>query len=126
MCGIALIVGRGADRAQFAFAITDRLTGGTYLARDPVGVKPLYWSCRRGRLHVASEVKALVPVGAPVSEVLPGHHGWAAALADPELTPYVDPIRLGDDRPQIDDAAEAAKVLRWPSRTASGSESTPT
>jgi asparagine synthase (glutamine-hydrolysing) len=99
-------------RGEFAFAITDRLTGRTYLARDPVGVKPLYWSCRHGRLHVASEVKALVPVGAPVSEVLPGHHGWATAREEPELTPYVDLNRLGDDRPQINDAAEAAQVLR--------------
>ena len=33
-------------RGEFAFAITDRATGRTYLARDPVGVKPLYWSSR--------------------------------------------------------------------------------
>ena len=50
-------------RGEFAFAIADRQSGRTYLARDPVGVKPLYWSVRDGRLHVASEVKALVPVG---------------------------------------------------------------
>ena len=68
----------GRFRGEFAFAIADRQSGWTYLARDPVGVKPLYWSSRDGRLHVASEVKALVPVGAPVSEVPPGHHGWAA------------------------------------------------
>ncbi len=99
-------------RGEFAFAITDRATGRTYLARDPVGVKPLYWSSQGGRLYVASEVKALVPVGAPVSEVPPGHHGWAERGSDPVLTPYVDLTAGAGERPQIHDPAEAAKALR--------------
>ncbi len=99
-------------RGEFAFAIADRATGRTYLARDPVGVKPLYWSSRDGRLHVASEVKALVPVGAPVSEVPPGHHGWAVPADAPVLAPYVDLTAAADERPQIHDPAEAAKALR--------------
>ena len=82
----------------------------------------------RRRLHVASEVKALVPVGARCREVPPG----AARLggrprAGASLAPYVDLLRLGDDRPPIEDPAEAAKLVRgWRSRTASGSGSTPT
>jgi asparagine synthase (glutamine-hydrolysing) len=102
----------GRFRGEFAFAITDRDSGWTYLARDPIGVKPLYWSSRAGRLHVASEVKALVPVEAPVSEVPPGHHGWARPSVAPALVPYVDLTSVREDRPQIDDPAEAAKVLR--------------
>jgi asparagine synthase (glutamine-hydrolysing) len=99
-------------RGEFAFVIRDRLTDSTYLARDPIGVKPLYWSCRGDRLHVASEIKALVPVGTTVSEVPPGHHGWAGPRAAPVFSPYVDVFRAGDDRPQLDDPAEAAKALR--------------
>ncbi len=99
-------------RGEFAFAVADRITGWTYLARDPVGVKPLYWSSRDGRLHVASEIKALVPVAAAVSEVPPGHHGWARPSDGPLLTPYVDLLGAGDEHPQIDDPAEAAKALR--------------
>src|SRR5258705_2207217 len=38
-------------RGEYAFAIVHRPTGRTYLARDPLGVKPLYWSRRAGRLH---------------------------------------------------------------------------
>jgi asparagine synthase (glutamine-hydrolysing) len=102
----------GRFRGEFAFAIADLQSGRTYLARDPVGVKPLYWSSRDGRLHVASEIKALVPVGAPVSEVPPGHHGWAMPSDPPRLAPYVDLTSLRDDRPQIDDPADAAKALR--------------
>jgi len=100
-------------RGEFSLAISDRSTGRTYLARDPIGVKPLYWSCRDGRLHLASEVKALVGVGAPVSEVPPGQHGWAEPAGGvPVLAPYLDPMRVGADLPPLEDPAEAAKLLR--------------
>jgi asparagine synthase (glutamine-hydrolysing) len=103
----------GKFRGEFAVAIADRDTGRTYLARDPVGVKPLYWSCRDGRLYLASEVKALTPVGAAVSEVPPGQHGWAEPTGEPPvLAPYLDLMSLGADLPPIDDPAEAAKLLR--------------
>jgi len=104
----------GRFRGEFALVIADRTAGRIYLARDPVGVKPLYWSWRDGQLCVASEVKALVPAGSPVSEVPPGHHGWAdpARNAGPDLRPYVDLTRLGEDQSPIEDPAEAAKVLR--------------
>jgi len=104
----------GRFRGEFALVIADRTAGRIYLARDPVGVKPLYWSWRDGQLCVASEVKALVPAGSPVSEVPPGHHGWAepARNAGPDLRPYVDVTRLGEDQPPIEDPAEAAKLLR--------------
>jgi asparagine synthase (glutamine-hydrolysing) len=103
----------GRFRGEFAVAITDRGTGRTYLARDPVGVKPLYWSCRDGRLYVASEVKALTPVGAAVSELPPGQHGWAEPTGEPPaLAPYLDLMSLGAELPPLEDPAEAAKVLR--------------
>ena len=46
-------------RGEFAFALADTAADRVYLARDPLGVKPLYWSRRDGCLHVASEIKAL-------------------------------------------------------------------
>jgi asparagine synthase (glutamine-hydrolysing) len=99
-------------RGEYAFAIVHRASGRTYLARDPLGVKPLYWSRHGGRLHVASEVKALVPIGTAIAEVPPGHHGWARPDTDPELAPYVDLQRLGDDQIPLDDPDEAAKLVR--------------
>jgi asparagine synthase (glutamine-hydrolysing) len=99
-------------RGEYAFAVVERGTGRTYLARDPLGVKPLYWSRTGGRLHVASEVKALVPVGAPVSEVPPGHHGWAEPAAAPDLVPHLDLLRLGADADPIEDPAEAVGLVR--------------
>jgi asparagine synthase (glutamine-hydrolysing) len=99
-------------RGDYAFAVVERATGRTYLARDPLGVKPLYWSRAGGRLHVASEIKALVPVAAPVSEVPPGHHGWGDAARAPELTPHLDLLRLGAGTDPIEDPAEAVRQVR--------------
>ena len=99
-------------RGEFAFAVVERATGSVYLARDPVGVKPLYWSRRNGCLHVASEIKAFASVGTRVHEVDPGHHGWADPEAGPDLAPYVDLLRLGEKQPPIHDPDEAAKLLR--------------
>ena len=58
----------------FAFALWDAERRRHVIARDPLGVCPLYWGHDdEGRLHVASEMKALVGVCADVSAFPPGH-----------------------------------------------------
>jgi asparagine synthase (glutamine-hydrolysing) len=99
-------------RGEFAFAVVDRAADRVYLARDPLGVKPLYWSRRGGHLYVASELKALVPVGGPVSEIPPGHHGWGSPVQDPAVAAYVDLLTMGDGDEPITDVDEAAKLVR--------------
>jgi asparagine synthase (glutamine-hydrolysing) len=99
-------------RGEYAFAIVERESGRTFLARDPVGVKPLYWSRADGCLHVASEVKALVEVGARIHEVPPGHVGWAAPDENPRLRPFVDLLRIGEGEPPIESADEAVALVR--------------
>ncbi|MEV1146206.1 asparagine synthase-related protein [Micromonospora sp. NPDC049799] len=99
-------------RGEYAFAIVERATGRAYLVRDPLGVKPLYWSRTPGCLHLASEVKALVGYGVPVAEVPPGHHGWAEADGPVRLRPYVDLLTLGAGLPVVDDPDEAALLVR--------------
>jgi asparagine synthase (glutamine-hydrolysing) len=47
----------------FAFAIWDERRQRLLAARDPFGVKPLYWARDGGRLAVASEVGALIAAG---------------------------------------------------------------
>jgi asparagine synthase (glutamine-hydrolysing) len=99
-------------RGEYAFVIADRAVGSVYLARDPLGVKPLYWARGHGCLYLASEVKALVHTGAPVSEVPPGHHGWADAETGPALSAHCDLSRLGEDEAPVEDADQAAKLVR--------------
>ncbi len=47
-------------RGMFAFAIYDVETGSVFLARDQIGIKPLYYVAAPDRLLFASEIKALL------------------------------------------------------------------
>jgi asparagine synthase (glutamine-hydrolysing) len=58
----------------FAFALWDGAARRYVIARDPIGVCPLYWGHdQQGRLCVASEMKALVGLCADVAPFPPGH-----------------------------------------------------
>jgi len=59
----------------FAFALWDRARRRFVIARDPIGVCPLYWGHDGdGRLCVASEMKALAGLCADVAQFPPGHY----------------------------------------------------
>ena len=47
---------------MFAVAIWDSRSRALHLARDPLGIKPLYWTEQRGGVAFGSELKALGPV----------------------------------------------------------------
>ncbi|WP_458068574.1 asparagine synthase B [Rhodanobacter sp. BL-MT-08] len=58
----------------FAFALWDGEAQRYLIARDPIGVCPLYWGHdAHGRLCVASEMKSLVGLCADVASFPPGH-----------------------------------------------------
>jgi asparagine synthase (glutamine-hydrolysing) len=64
----------GRLNGMFAFALWDRQASRVVIARDHMGICPLYWGHDAdGRLWVASEMKALVRVCADVAPFPPGH-----------------------------------------------------
>ena len=64
-------------RGMYAFAIWDEKKKGMFLARDPFGIKPLYYSDDGRTLRVASQVKALLAGGHVDTGVEPaGHVGF--------------------------------------------------
>jgi len=63
-------------RGMFAFCIWDPRSRGVLLARDPLGIKPLYYAADERAVRVASQVKALL-AGGGVSDVRPNAAGRA-------------------------------------------------
>ncbi len=47
-------------RGMYAFALWDKNKGGVLLARDPLGIKPLYYADDGKTIRIASQVKALL------------------------------------------------------------------
>jgi asparagine synthase (glutamine-hydrolysing) len=88
---------------MYALAIADGRD--LLLARDPLGIKPLYLAQRDGITWFASEMKALAHVGAPLQAVRPGtvwhsRHGSRRAYRLPEAST------------DLSDPAEAASAVR--------------
>ncbi|MEO1366784.1 MAG: asparagine synthase B [Acidobacteriota bacterium] len=61
-------------RGMFAFVLVEKGSGRFLIARDPIGIIPLYYGRDRdGVLHVASEMKALLGRCSSVRVFPPGH-----------------------------------------------------
>lgn len=91
---------------MFAFAISWQ--GELFLARDPLGIKPLYYGKKDGNLHFASEVKALSLITDDVREFPAGHwfhskKGWQQY--------YTLKNTLQDDHP-VQSEGEALHAIR--------------
>lgn len=86
---IPLYLERGAGflndlNGIFAFVLYDVAADRWLVARDPIGVIPLYTGRdQHGNLYVASEMKALTPVCRSVAEFPPGHYLDSAEGTEP-------------------------------------------
>lgn len=56
---------------QFAFAIWDRNSSELFIARDRLGIRPLFYSAHAGHFYFASEIKALFAGGPVPREIDP-------------------------------------------------------
>jgi len=103
---------------MFAVAVWDRATSALTLARDPIGIKPLYYTDQRAGFAFASELKALTDlpgfafttderalldyfrfghvrgprsIHAEVATLPPGHLLRVGASGEPTIEPYWQP-----------------------------------
>ncbi|MEM1117571.1 MAG: asparagine synthase B [Bacteroidota bacterium] len=98
----------------FAFVLYDAEVDRYLIARDPMGVMPLYTGRdEHGTLYVASEMKALVPVCKQIETFPPGHV-WDSAMGEPvryytrDWMAY-DAVKDNDARPEaVREALDAA------------------
>ncbi|MDX9723122.1 MAG: asparagine synthase B [Myxococcota bacterium] len=73
----------------FAFVLYDAREGRYLIARDPIGVVPLYTGRDQdGHLYVASELKALEGICKQIEDFPPGHY---QSQDDPAPVPYYQP-----------------------------------
>jgi asparagine synthase (glutamine-hydrolysing) len=71
-------------QGMFAFVLYDESADRFLIARDPIGIIPLYYGHdANGQLFVASEMKALVDVCNQVHEFPPGHY-WMSGQDVPQ------------------------------------------
>lgn len=75
---------------MFAFVLWDEAAQRWLIARDPIGIIPLYTGHdAHGNLYVASELKALAPVCKDAREFPPGHF-WISGEAEPQAYYHPD------------------------------------
>ncbi|MDD7921404.1 asparagine synthetase B, partial [Actinomycetospora callitridis] len=67
-------------RGMFALAMA-HTDGRGAVARDPIGIKPLYWARLGGTTIFASELRAFDPEDQPYVEAFPPGHVWTPGIA---------------------------------------------
>lgn len=76
-------------KGMFAFILYDESDDSYLIARDPIGIIPLYTGYDAlGNFYVASEMKALTPVCDSVQTFPPGHY---LSSKDGKIKPYYQP-----------------------------------
>ncbi len=90
----------GRLRGMFAFAIWDQRERSLFLARDPFGIKPLYYRHDDQRLVFASELNALLKSGAAAGAIDPlavaDYLGWFAVPAPRTIYREIFCLRPGE------------------------------
>ncbi len=90
----------GRLRGMYAFAIWDQRERSLFLARDPFGIKPLYYRHDDQRLVFASELNALIKSGSAAGAIDPtavaDYLGWFAVPAPRTIYREIFCLRPGE------------------------------
>jgi asparagine synthase (glutamine-hydrolysing) len=101
-------------RGMFAFALFDQRRGHLLLARDRLGIKPLYWTQTSRHLAFASEVRSLARAGLASNEVDPmavaGYLQWGVVPGPGTVLTDVQELPPGS---LLRWSAGEATVERW-------------
>lgn len=110
---LALYEQRGPDGVRdldgaFALALFDRRRGTFVLARDPLGLKPLFYGFRQGTLYFSSEPAALTLAGVEAVQEFPAGHYYTP------LDGFIRYYRLPavDKRPLLNAASIGLRIRR--------------
>jgi asparagine synthase (glutamine-hydrolysing) len=96
---------------MYAFCLYDEERDRWMMARDPIGIIPLYYGHdANGQLFVASEMKALMEVCNQVHEFPPGHY-WASGQAEPKRWYHRDWERFENVANAVTDRAALRAAL---------------
>jgi asparagine synthase (glutamine-hydrolysing) len=87
---------------MFAFLVADE-AGAFIAARDPVGIKPLYWACRDGFVRFASEMSAFDEDWQSEVESFPPGHYWTPESG---LVEFARPVPPKGELEHFDGPAE--------------------
>ena len=100
-------------RGMYAWGVAGR-DGDLVLARDPLGVKPLYWARDDDRILAASELRAFPADVRPlVEEFPPGHHWTTRDGLVPFVDLHTDPLGVeADPLPAFTDRAAARAAVQ--------------
>jgi asparagine synthase (glutamine-hydrolysing) len=100
-------------RGMFAFAIWDSLEKTCFLARDPLGIKPLYYWVNGSTLIFASELRAILATKLPAVKLsTAGLYGYLVSGSVPEPHTLIDQIHC----------LEAGHSLTWRSGECTSSQ----
>ncbi len=108
------------DELSGMYAFLAASTDGRFIAaRDPVGIKPLYWARREGEIRFASEMRAFDAGWLPLVEFFPPGHYWTPderlvrferAVPASSLKRYPGPD--SPDAPMPDDSVRPTRAPR--------------
>lgn len=80
--------------AEFAFVVFDKLKQKIFAARDPMGIRPLFYGyCENGQIAFASEMKVLLDSCATIMPFPPGHY-----YDGENIKPYLELYKINTEK----------------------------